>query len=92
MSKGILVVDIPESCDMCDFTEMVNGKLYCCVPGCGELAEDYINCRPDWCPLHPMPEKQTHSSIDNTFQRGGKSRYNYCIDEILGGGVDAGSI
>lgn len=58
MEKAILVVDMPKSCDMCDFTEMVNGKLYCGIPGCGELAEDYIACRAEFCPLQPMPEKR----------------------------------
>lgn len=57
MSKAALIMDMPESCDMCDFTDMVNGEMYCGVPGCGELAEDYICSRPDWGPLRELPEQ-----------------------------------
>lgn len=100
MSKAILITDMPESCDMCDFTDMVNAKMYCGVPGCGELAEDYIICRPDWCPLVPMPEKRdynsameeaikeecfdTEDSQDYTFLAGKVSGWNACIDAIEG--------
>lgn len=58
MSKAVLIIDMPESCDMCDFTKMVNGKMYCGVPGCGKLAEDYIACRPNWCLLKHMAEEK----------------------------------
>lgn len=64
MSKAVLVIDMPESCDMCDFMDMVNGEMYCGVPGCGEFAEDYIMCRPDWCPLIELPEKKQNACID----------------------------
>lgn len=65
MSKAVLVMDMPESCDMCEITDMVNGKMYCSVPGCGELVEDYISCRPDFCPLRPIPEKkETYTTLE----------------------------
>lgn len=81
MSKAILVMDMPESCDMCNFTDMVNGKMYCGVPGCGELTEDYISCRPDWCPLCPMPEKLIPDSEEKG--KGWVDGWNACIDAIL---------
>lgn len=75
-------MDMPSSCDMCDLIEMVNGKMYCGVKGCGQCAEDYIVCRPDWCPLKPMPEKkETPDNILGVFMNIGRSA---CIDEILG--------
>lgn len=47
------------------------------------LNEIMMNGKPCWCPLRPVPERQKHSSIDNEFQRGAKSGYNACINEIL---------
>lgn len=35
------------------------------------------------CPLRELMEKQKHSCIDNEFQRGAKTGYNACIDELL---------
>ena len=54
MSKAVLIMDMPSSCDMCCLIEMINGKMYCGVKGCGQCAEDYIVCRPDWCPLREL--------------------------------------
>lgn len=91
MSKAVLVLDMPESCDMCDLIEMVNGKMYCGVKGCGQCAEDYIVCRPDWCPLREIPQK---IGIEEALkmERAGCiadviNSYNACIDEIMKGGV-----
>lgn len=90
MSKAVLVMDMPESCDMCEITDMVNGKMYCSVPGCGELVEDYISCRPDFCPLRPIPEKkETYTTLEchtnGSWTDGMKSGWNACIDAIGGG-------
>lgn len=84
MSKAILVMDMPDSCDVCAFTDMVNSKIFCGAPGGGELADDYIACRPDWCPLHEMPERAKHPDYcDNgRYDKG----WNACLDEILKGG------
>ena len=83
MSKAVLVMDMPESCDVCDMIEMVNGKLYCGVKGCGQCSEDYVICRPDWCPLKPLPEKQIVHCTDTTHHRFAKDGFNACLDEIL---------
>lgn len=90
MSKAILVMDMPSSCDMCEMIEMVNGKMYCGVKGCGQCTEDYIVCKPDWCPLNPVPEKAEVSDCDELcdtddwYDSGYADGYNACIDEILG--------
>lgn len=87
MSKAILVMDMPESCDMCNLIEMVNGKMYCGVKGCGRCTEDYIICRPDWCPLREEPQKkELYLCINN--EKGYCEGYNACIDEILNTGDD----
>lgn len=96
MNKGILVVDMQESCDMCDFAEHENEngvfhKMYCGVPGMGENVSDYIACRPDFCPMVPMPEKMDICGIYNAqyYAKGGKPPsykvgWNHCIDAIGG--------
>lgn len=83
MSKAVLVMDMPSSCDMCDLIEMVNGKMYCGVKGCGQCAEDYIVCRPDWCPLIELPEKKEADIYTTAYDKATMIGYNACIDELL---------
>lgn len=88
MAKAILVMDMPESCDMCDFVNDMQPPrygertLYCSAPGIGEDVTDYVACRPDWCPLRELPEKRkltyTDLGADNKV-----SGWNDCLDEIL---------
>ena len=77
-SKAVLVIDMSQSCDVCDFTDMENGKIYCGVHGCGKNTADYIACRPDWCPLVPMPEKLLKTG------EGWVDSWNAAIDAIGG--------
>lgn len=64
MAKAVLVMDMPESCDICDFvddeqpTRYGEKTLYCGVPGIGEDVTDYITCRPEFCPLRELPERK----------------------------------
>ena len=60
MSKAILVMDMPESCSDCP----------CCyIPRCEVLEKslktsepsEIYECKPDWCPLKPVPEKKQHT-------------------------------
>lgn len=84
MGKAVLVMDMPSSCDMCDLIKMVNGGMYCGVKGCGQCAEDYIVCRPDWCPLRELPQKK-ELYLDINNKKGYCEGYNACIDELLKG-------
>lgn len=91
MRRAILVMDMPESCDMCDFVDNnqppIYGvdKMYCGFPGIGDDVSDYIACRPDWCPLRPMPEKrEADPAIDNDIIDWGLAEgWNACIDEMV---------
>ena len=65
MAKAVLIMDMPpKSCAMCDFVKADSvtmncvGKMYCGVPWIGEDVTDYIECRPNFCPLREMPEKK----------------------------------
>ena len=53
-------MDMPKSCDVCDFKEDVNGKLYCGNPfGMikGEYVDDCIMTRHEDCPLIEVEQR-----------------------------------
>lgn len=91
MSKAVLVIDMPSSCDMCDFVQVDDtvGNMTCMNPisevyGCD--VSDYIGCRSDGCPLRELPKKKPtigkESDNDILCMNAG---YNACIDELLKG-------
>lgn len=97
MSKAVLVMDMPESCDMCDFVDdeqpprYGEKTLYCGVPGIGEDVTDYIACRPDWCSLRELPERMEICGTYNAeyYAKCGlmpsyKLGWNKCLDAIEG--------
>lgn len=82
MSKAILVMDMPSSCDMCEFVD--EQYHYCNIPWFGKDVSDYVACRYEDCPLRELPEeKELYLSINN--EKGYCEGYNACIDEILKG-------
>lgn len=93
MAKAILIMDMPESCDMCDLTDSIAawGKRirYCTAPGVGEEVTDYISCRPDWCPLRVLPEKKVAdkrlaiSPLTEGYLKDFEKGWNACLDAIL---------
>lgn len=94
MSKAVLVMDMPSSCDMCEFA-LVNdtvGNMTCINPisevyGCD--VSDYIGCRADGCPLRELPSKYAEKDFtpikDERYDNGYEDGYNACIDELLKG-------
>lgn len=92
MAKAILVMDMPESCDMCDFVDdeqpprYGEKTLYCGVPGIGEDVTDYIGCRPDFCPLRELPEKKERR-IGEHGERMFRAGFNACLNEIMRQGM-----
>ena len=83
MSKAILVIDMPSSCDMCDFVDdSESGKMWCGLPTFGYDVTDCIACKPSDCPLKEVPKKKEHTLYSIGAWNNG---YNACIDEILGG-------
>lgn len=101
MRKSALVTDTPKNCYDCPFgNEYCGDSEY---EGCCELAEcldsdmrliteehyDYESeSRPDWCPLKPLPEKDTKNHFPDEFEDGYAAGWNGCIDEITGGSSD----
>ena len=67
MSKAVLVMDMPEKCLDCPFCFEIDEGVDACWmitidsydnDLCRNIEEDYCQCKPDWCPLKPMPEKK----------------------------------
>lgn len=84
-------MDMPESCDMCDFVDdeqpprYGEKTLYWGIPGMGEDVTDYIACRPESSPLRELPEKipelkSGYEDLSTSIRRVG---FNACLDEIL---------
>lgn len=94
MAKAVLIMDMPESCDMCDFADDTQPPrygektLYCTVPGIGEDVTDYIACRPDFCPLRELPERKETNYYMNNKGKGIVEGWNACLEEITGGNTD----
>lgn len=85
MSKAILVMDMPDSCDKC--------PLFCghysdmCCGGLNNRGINYPypkDFRQDWCPLKEPPEHKTDSLINTRYKTGYVWGYNDCLSEILG--------
>lgn len=91
-TKAALIVNMPESCDMCDFVDNTqpprHGErtLYCTIPGCGEDVTDYIKCRPECCPLQELPKHKRPVELEREDSKMLMNMgYNTCLDEILRG-------
>ena len=91
MSKAILVMDMPSSCDVCDFVQIDDmvGNMTCMNPT-SEVYEcdvsDYVGCRANVCPLREEPKKKNDNPLasDTMYKYAYAQGYNACIDEILG--------
>lgn len=83
MAKGIIVVDVPEKCSDCVFSNP-DGD-YCPFRGAISYVE-YDSRKPDCCPIRPLPEKMevcgTYPQPDG-ITASYKVGWNACIDEIL---------
>lgn len=86
MSKGIMIVDIPECCDLCRFSSQAydlepfeDGEGYCSIK-MKSLDQIQEGEKPDWCPIRLMPEK---SNITPLAYNSYLSGWNDCLDELL---------
>jgi hypothetical protein len=91
MSKAILVMDMPSSCEKCRLHSFV-GKdcdVICVVKGKTQSYEEAYKSKPDWCPLRELPEKKmieiVQEDYDGGYSHGFTHGYNDCIDELLKG-------
>ena len=84
MSKSVLVIDTPENCNSCD---LCGGTFHVFCEVNHRDIEDF-SVKPDWCPLKPLPEKNTTENDMTDYQCGMVDGRNQCIDEITGGEAD----
>lgn len=82
MSKAILVIDMPSRCNSCP---LLDEPYDYCIPTDRDVSDYGSETKPTWCPLKEVPQKQRNRTIDNEFQRGAKTGWNFCINEILKG-------
>ena len=94
MAKAMLIMDMPSSCEECDFfKELRWNRHYCTQKNCKEIegyVSDFRYEKPYWCPLRECPQKKEEFEMDiihhESLDLGKRLGYNACIDEILGGG------
>lgn len=83
MAKGIIVMDVPETCGDCACCQY-DGQYdrYCGVNGEDLMNIDWNGEKPDWCPIKPMPERAYHENYCDAgrYDKG----WNECLDEIEG--------
>ena len=94
MSKAILVMDMPESCDKCPLM-FRHEEERCCMPE----GRNSFTTKPNWCPLKPMLEKKEIPAFDHSikaksdnafdvgaymYNRGMLFGWNYCIEDLIG--------
>lgn len=80
MAKAVLIMDMPESCDMCDLCYTLPfGNKICCIKLKGVPRQK----RPDFCPLRHLPERTEINYYMNSKEKGVVEGWNACLDKIL---------
>ena len=81
MAKGIIVVEIPEKCMDCPCYD--EDVCYCDIAD--KRVKEAVNSgsKPDWCPIHPLPEKDKENYVraDSYWRKQG---WNACLNMIMG--------
>lgn len=85
MAKAVLIMDMPERCDMCDLRYTLPfGNKVCYIKLKGVTGEK----RPDWCPLRELPEKKVAdkrlaiSPLTEGHLKDFEKGWNACLDAI----------
>ena len=82
--KAILVIDMPEQCDDCDFCQ--GGYLLSYLCGLTGEEFEFVNGeRKQFCPLKPLPDKIDQGYPPcGVYYEGYGDGWDDCIDKILG--------
>lgn len=81
MSKAILVIDMPKSCDECDFID--SQYHYCNIPWFGKDVSNYVACRHEKCPLKPMPNPIDVSGCKTDITKARAQEYNSLLAKLV---------
>lgn len=79
MSKSLIIIDTPKSCEECNLCVAVLGKHYCAAKGI-HISKGERDCS---CPLVAVPVKLDMSKSNCVSYTEG---WNDCRRRILGGG------
>lgn len=88
MKKGIIVVDIPESCERCRFFQNIYNDMVCKVNGKTINYPYPKDFKQEWCPIREMPQRKTVIGIDGVSGMrerilfGKQIGWNECIDYL----------
>lgn len=86
MSKGIIVVDIPENCLNCDLRSATGY----CLPGHKDILEMAMNrSKPKDCPIKHFPKKKlprklTPSPMVEDYYTAYDQGWNDCLSKMIG--------
>lgn len=83
MSKGALVIEIPECCEECRFIHNSAYGRFLCSAASGETICDPF-WRPDWCPLRTLPGKNKAPKVADGYELGYEDGWNKCLEKITG--------
>lgn len=89
MGKGILIIDIPNSCNKCPlFGDVCNG-MYCSELNKKTIDYPYLkDFRQKWCPIRPLPERaesfapEEMCDIEDWYDAGYADGWNACMNKI----------
>lgn len=84
MGKSILVIDTLESCQQCLFSGADGDR--CCLADKMISEEEYLDEKPDWCPIQDAPKKRDKNYYHNERESGYVDGWNDCLNQILNGG------
>lgn len=86
MTKGIIVIDIPESCVECPCFESNQSDYDGFGNWCGITGEEMYGYKDKRdCPIKELPEKQVRDYPEyDRYITGYDDGWDACIDEILG--------
>lgn len=80
MSKGIIVVDIPENCLNCDLR---SASGYC-LPGHRDILKFGMTLdKPKECPIKPLPDRKPPSPMIEEYYNPYDNGWNSCLDTLL---------
>lgn len=90
MSKGIIVVDMPENCRNVKAKNGEGGCQYggiiCMLTGKDVMKHNWNGEKPEWCPIKEIPVRLEELKFPysiNDYQMKGFSRgWNACLDNI----------
>lgn len=86
MSKGYLIIDIPESCDECGFHYNTRDENDDYVDKCellNDMTIDGYTKKYLKCPLKSLPEKEETTYENDEYDEGYVFGWNQCLEKIL---------